>query len=62
MKNLLKKINSKELFEEARVLYDTGLQTINLGARYRYFQEAKSLEKIAKEIWKYETMQQNGDL
>lgn len=54
MQNLLKKINSNDLIAEARALYDAGLKTTNLQARYRYFQEARSLTKIAKEMIKYE--------
>lgn len=39
---------------DAQKLYKLGRETQNLSARYKYWQEAKSLEKIAKELVKYE--------
>lgn len=54
MQKVLSKINSNDLFADAQELYNLGLQTKNTSTRYRYWQEARSLEKIAKELVKYE--------
>lgn len=54
MQKILRKINSNELLADAQELYKLGRETQNLSARFKYWQEAKSLEKIAKELIKWE--------
>lgn len=62
MKKILSKLNSDEVLEEAANLLQAAFQTQNMGKKYTLFQEANDLKFIAKKLFKYEKMNDQGDL
>lgn len=62
MKKLLNKVNSEELLQKAAELLQAAFSSQNMGTKYKMFNEANDLKNIAKIIYKYETMEQKGDL
>lgn len=55
MNKLLQTVSSTPLYEEALNYEKMALASSNLKTRYDYFNRAKSIRKIAKEIEKWET-------
>lgn len=62
MKKLLNSISSEQLLKEAAELLKAAFSANNMGLRYNLFHEANDLKKIAAIIYKYELMQQKGDI
>lgn len=62
MKKILNKVNSEELLQMAAELLQAAFASQNMSTKYKMFNEANDLKTIAKILWKYEEMQQRGDL
>lgn len=62
MKKILNKINSDEILAEAAKILNAAFATQNMGNKYKLFQESNDLKKIAKILYKYEEMENRGDL
>lgn len=55
MKNVIKKLNSSDLQKRAAELKAAALKTNNLFTRHEIYKELQSIEKILKEVIKWET-------
>jgi len=61
MQKIINKISSDECLKEATELLKVAFSSNNMGQKYRLYQEANDLKKIANILYKYELMKQRGD-